>query len=344
MSLALVFTPAIINSVYTAVMFYSNNGKIVLGVKFPYKKLVYLLCLCLHGNIARQIIWLYALKTKTVKGRSLAKELALTNRDMSFYLQVFFESLPQMWLQLYIMIVRYGDFSIMGVVTLSTSFLTASWGVLLMFESYRSKFFAFQLNALWMCSRVLALAVFASIIRAAPFALLLLHFIAVLPLWFFEIKKQPFARRSERHGFCHTFTSDLFFAVLYAVCNTVTPMVTMYYVPLSIIFFLENTGCCISVYYYGEIRRLGKDNIRTDMNFCDWEYALWFIIAFSVVTLIAFLQTTILFLLKHRRMLEENFMQSSIMKIIHKIQPIKAFKKYQRTIRNRRREGEATDV
>jgi len=344
LTLALVFTPAIINSVYTAVMFYSSDGKIVLGVKFPHKKLIYLLCLCLHGNIARQIIWLYALKTETVKDQNLAKELALTKRDMSFYLQVFFESLPQMWLQLYIMIVRYGDFSIMGVISLSTAFMTASWGVLLMFENYKSKFFAFQLNALWMCSRVLALAVFASVIRAAPFILLAVHFIAVLPLWFYEIKRQPFVRRGQRQGLCHAFISDLFFAVLYAVCNTVTPMVTMCYVPLSIVFFIENTGCCIAVYYFGVIRRL-KDNIRENLNFRNWQYASAFMIAFSVVTILAFVQTTILFFLKHRKVLKKDFMQSSIMKIIHKIHPIKAFKKYQKTIKNKgRAEGEAENV
>ena len=326
LTLTLVIAPAFINSIYTAFMFYSNKGKIVLGVRYPYPVLVYILCFFLHGHIARQIVWIYAIRTKALNGR-LAKELVSTNRDMSFYLEVFLESLPQMWLQLYVMIVIYGEPRIFGLVTLFTSFMAASWGLLLLFDTGTSKLFAFQINVFWMSSRVLSLAVFASIARYAPFVLLTGHYLAVLPLWFYEIKKHPFERRGQRHGMCHTLVSDFFFATMYAVCNTVTPMITRYYFALSCIFMLENIGCCIGVYYFGEIRRIVTNGIRQNIAFRDWKYSFWFVALFYLVTGVAIVQTTILFLLKYRNVVSANFMQSNILKVIQQIQPIKALRK-----------------
>ena len=334
LTLTLVIAPAFINSVYTAYMFHSNKGKIILGVRFPYPVLVYVLCALLHGHIARQIVWIYAIRTKALNGR-LASELVSTNRDMSFYLEVFLESLPQMWLQLYVMIVIYGELRTFGLLTLFTSFAAASWGLLLLFDSGASKLFAFQINVFWMSSRVLSLAVFASIRRYAPFVLLTAHYLAVLPLWFYEIKKHPFERRNMRVGVCHTLISDFFFATMYAVCNTVTPMITRYYFALSWVFIVENVGCCIGVYSYGSIRRLVKfHGARQDILFRNWKYSFWFVAVFYFVTGVAMVQTTILFLLKYRQVVSTNFMQSNILKVIRRIEPIKALRN---TIKYKRR-------
>ena len=332
LTLTLVVAPAFINSVYTAFMFYSNKGRIVLRVRFPYPMLVYLLCFFLHGHIARQIIWIYAIRTKALNGR-LAKELVSTNRDMSFYLEVFLESLPQMWLQLYVMIVMYGEVTTFGLVTLLTSFMAASWGLLLLFDTGKSKLFAFLINLFWMSSRVLSFAVFASIRRYAPFVLLAAHYMTVLPLWFYEIKKHPFERRGQRHGMCHTLVSDFFFATMYAVCNTVTPMITRYYFALSWIFMLENVGCCIGVFFYGKIRRITGIGIRQNIMFRDWKFSYWFLGLFTLVTAVAIVETTILFFLKRRKVVSADFLQSNILKVIRRIQPIKALRntiKYKR--------------
>ena len=335
LTLTLVVAPAFINSVYTAFMFYSNKGKIVLRVRFPYPMLIYLLCFFLHGHIARQIIWIYAIRTKAFNGR-LAKELVSTNRDMSFYLEVFLESLPQMWLQLYIMIVMYGELTSFGLVTLLTSFMAASWGLLLLFDTGISKLFAFLINLFWMSSRVLSFAVFASIERYAPFVLLAAHYMLVLPLWFYEIKKHPFERRGQRHGMCHSLVSDFFFATMYAVCNTVTPMITRYYFALSWIFMLENVGCFTSVFFYGKIKRVSLENgKRVDLPFKKWKYCYWFLGLFTLVTGVAIIETTILFFLKRWNVVSQDFLQSNILKVIQRIQPIKALRN---TIKYKRRE------
>ncbi|XP_066916065.1 uncharacterized protein [Clytia hemisphaerica] len=326
LTMALVVAPALINSVYTACMFYCNKGRIVHNVKFPYPKVVYVLCFLLHGHYARQIIWIYALRTKALNER-LAKELVSTGRDMSFYLEIFLESMPQMMLQLYIMTVIYGELRLMGCITLFTSFVATSWGLLLLYNDGKERFFAFLINGFWLASRVLSLAVFSSIRRFAIFAILSVHFLFVLPLWFYESKRHPLAEeRLTRRGFCHTFVSDFFFAILYAVCNTVTPMITRYYFPLSFMFIIENVVCAVTVYYFGEVKRIVNGE-KAYIKFKNWPYASTFMVGFYTVTIIAFLLTLTVQLIKCSNRIDKTFMQSNIRKIISKIRPIEAIKK-----------------
>jgi len=289
-----------------------------MDVKFPYKKLVYFLCICLHGHLARLIIWIYGLYTGGICSL-LARNLVLSNRDVTFYLEVFLESMPQMYLQLYTMIVIYGTYTTIGIVTLVFSFLSVSWGILLLFDSNTSKLFAFEVNLLWTVSRVLALSVFSSIRRMALFLLLGTHFVVMLPLWFYETKRNPF-RNQNRHGFLLTLVSDILYSILYAVCNTVTPIVSRYHFLLSIIFCVENLCCCISVYYFGELRRnIQTRDIYDVIKFKDWQYGAFFMSMCCVLTLLAFLQSAALFGLRYGQQVAPDFMRSNILRLVESL-------------------------
>lgn len=313
-TLTFVLLPGLFNSIYTATLHYSNNGMFIRKLSIP-SALIYPFCLILHGQLSRLLVWIYFLNSKAMS-LEVAKELIWVNRDMVFYPEIFIESIPQLYHQVYIIVVLNGDYTTLQVVTCFTSIMAASWGVLTLFDTFKNKLLAFEMSILWFTSRISAIALLASIDKSIPFIALPIHLVLVLPLWFYEIKKRPFQRTSNKFSQWQLIITDSFYSIVYAVCNTATPIVSAFYFPLSILFFVENTCCYVFAYNQGELYNRDVKNYRNEtINITEWKYRDWFFGMCVTVTVLAFLQSVVIFILKYKNIIKGNFFNSQIINL-----------------------------
>ena len=336
-TLGFVVVPSFFISLYTFILHKKSGGKFLMKVSVP-KPVVYSLCLMLHGHIARCIMWL-TLLMKRVPLLGVRKAL-WAFRDITSYAETFTHSLPQLCLQLYVMVIYNGTYTELQVICFVSSWLSAAWGIQSQFDGIKWKLVAFEVNLFWFASRAAAVDMLASFYKPASFIMMFLHFLLMFPLWFVQNKFTPFRRKQGTNRF-DLIVTDAFYAAIYAGSNTATPITCKYQLPLAIILCVENCICIFLGYHRGTVTRkithfdMHKENYSiknitqfgtescTDFqgsntnSLCNVPFETWqksnltFRLAITV-TVIGFLQVMVIVILRWRKVIANDAMVSKL--------------------------------
>lgn len=121
------------------------------------------------------LIVLWKIKTKTFKRERQLKFLSLLRKRMAL-IELFFESIPQVCLQAYIIISTQGYITTLQTVTCCISLFTASLGSANEFNGLMAKCFVFVTNIFWLFTRIIAIAMLGCIQKYLPFLFVLANF------------------------------------------------------------------------------------------------------------------------------------------------------------------------
>lgn len=330
-TLGFVLTSSFLISIFTCSLHHKSDGKFLMKVKVN-KPLVYTLCAFLHGHLARCLMWLKLLYNEIPL---IGVKAALwIFRDITSYAEVFMESIPQLCLQCYVVVIERGDYNKFQLLCCIASWLSASWGLLSQFDGFKWKLVAFELNLFWFAARALAVALLASANKLAACLLIVVHLVAMLPLWFWQNSYKPFRKKQGASRFQLAIT-DVFYSTIYATCNCATPITCNYPTILAFLLAAENITCYLLAFSHGIIQRKRqhfKDythdyknlsdkcvnnetlslKTKCSIDFSVWRYGEMCVITGCVITVIALLQVLLIALMKWGRMVEDDAMVSQL--------------------------------
>ena len=338
-TLGFVIVPSFFISLFTFILHKKSNGRFLMKIHVS-KPLVYSLCAILHGHIARCVMWLALLMRKeTLFG---VRKALWAFRDITSYAETFTHSLPQLCLQLYVMVIYTGSPTGLQLLSFISSLLSAAWAIHSQFQGIRWKLLSFEINLCWFASRAAASILLASVYKSAPFWLLAIHFLLMFPLWFWQKSLKPFRKKRGTSRF-ELIITDVFYAGIYAGSNTATPITCKYQLPLAIVLLVENLVCIFVGLQFGNIYRpkdhfknfqtdykiedlkLFFDSCREEMRhkgdsyirFCRVGFVRWvkshitFTFALTL-TILGFLQVIIVVFLRYRKIIDEDAMVSKL--------------------------------
>ena len=343
-TLGFVVVPSLFISLFTFILHKKSNGKFLMKVHVS-KPVVYTLCVLLHGHVARCLMWLILLvKKETLFGM---RKALWAFRDITSYAETFTHSLPQLCMQLYVMVIYTGKPTPLQYISFVSSWISAAWAIQSQFNGLKWKLLSFEINLCWFASRATAAIMIASVSKMAPFLLLSVHFLLMFPLWFFQNKFKPCRKKRGTNRF-ELIVTDAFYAAIYAGSNTATPITCKYQLPLAVLLLFENLFCVFYGMFYGKISRhiehfkahrvdyhfenstqvladcsqqiSSKNDIDgSDVysKFCQIEFDTWIkssmTVAFAfTVTILGFLQVVVIVLLRYRKVIEEEAMISKL--------------------------------
>uniref|UniRef100_A0A7M5UXZ5 XK-related protein n=1 Tax=Clytia hemisphaerica TaxID=252671 RepID=A0A7M5UXZ5_9CNID len=329
-------------SLYTFILHNKSNGKFLMKIHFS-KPLVYSLCLILHGHVARCLMWLTVL-VERIPLLGVRKAL-WAFRDITSYAETFTHALPQLFLQMYIIVLYNGDFNAIQLICFVSSWLSAAWGIQSQFDGIKWKLLTFEMNLFWFASRAAATTMLASIHKSAPFIMILGHFLLMFPLWFWQNNFKPFRKKRGSNRF-ELIITDAFYAGIYAGSNTATPTTCKYQFWLAVVLFFENILCVILGMRFGTVQRPLEHFINNQMeykhhrlNYGDllnrtagycvdtphWKYKVHCTVPYNTwiksritswlavgVTVFAFIQLVIIVILRQRKIIAEDAMVSKL--------------------------------
>ena len=346
-TLAIVVVPSLLISLFTFILHKKSKGQFLMKV-YVSRPVVYTLCALLHGHVARCLMWLKLLvKKETLFG---VRKVLWAFRDITSYAETFIHSLPQLCLQLYVMVIYTGHPTPLQYISFVSSLISAAWAIQSQFNGLKWKLLSFEINLCWFASRATATFMIASVNKAAPFLLLIVHLLLMFPLWFYQNNIQPCRKKRGTTRFELIFT-DVFYAGIYAASNTVTPITCKYQLPLAFILLAENFICIglgfkkgkvlrpidyfqkhrkdYNDYYlknstlpnYCKYDRHGLSNFNgtesVDSRYCLIDFRTWNQSSITVflacsVTVLGFIQVLIVVLLRYRKVIDEEAMVSKL--------------------------------
>lgn len=324
LTLGFVLLSSIMISLFTFSLHKRSNGMFLTKLKVS-KPLIYTLCLFLHGHFARCLMWL----------KLLYEEIPLIGvkaalwifRDITSYAEVFIESIPQLCLQCYVITIDQGDATDLQKASVIASWLSASWGLLSQFDGFYWKLIAFELNLFWFAARALAVALLASVHKVVAPMMFIVHFLLMLPLWFWQNSYKPFRKKRDVSR-SQIVITDIFYSTIYATCNTATPITCNYPLCLAFVLALENITCYVLADHLGEFKRskshfkrYGYKNdtykCHPDESVCrgkleHWRWSGEVIEIGHIITIIALLQVVLISLMKYKKVIREDAMVSQL--------------------------------
>jgi len=330
-TLGFVVVPSFFISLYTFILHKKSDGKFLMKVQVS-KPVVYSLCLVLHGHMARCIMWL-TLLVKKVPLLGVRKAL-WAFRDITSYAETFTHSLPQLCLQLYVMVIYNGTYTPLQIVCFVSSWLSAAWGIQSQFDGITWKLIAFEINLFWFASRAAAVDMLASVFKPAPFIMISVHFLLMFPLWFWQNKFTPFRKKPGTNRF-ELIVTDAFYAAIYAGSNTATPITCKYQLPLAILLCIENCLCITFSLCNGKVSRnishfetyIGnykpqnitylkttycKNGLDCTVPFKTWQKSSITACLAYAVTIIGFIQVIVITILRWRKVVTSDAMVSKL--------------------------------
>ena len=250
-TLGIVVVPSLLISLFTFILHKKSKGQFLMKVHFS-RPFVYTLCALLHGHVARCLMWLKLLvKKETLFG---VRKALWAFRDITSYAETFIHSLPQLCLQLYVMVIYTGKPTPLQYISFVSSWISAAWAIQSQFDGLKWKLLSFEINLCWFASRATATFMIASVNKAAPFLLYAIHLLLMFPLWFYQNKIHPCRKKRGTTRFELIYT-DVFYAGIYAASNTVTPITCKYQLPLAAFLLVENLICIGLGFRKGKVLR-----------------------------------------------------------------------------------------